>query len=197
MNKIQLTYSDIIDILDEHIDESKNFLFVVNHDLAVFISNYLAEEYDIFDIEGSDLDKNYKEYYCSLWFDEDGDNFYCESALGRMEYKETDNFDEPMSYFIFTDMDSYNVKRKLLGDASCTWNYCEFVPDEDDIEEDEECFCPECRKDRFMELIADTLYFIDESDCLSCKTNALMNLLIEFQDSGIEIVKKDNDEVLN
>lgn len=136
----KLTLTDIQNIIDIHIAESRNFLMVTNKDLAVYICEYLDEEYDITD-EDEDFDN--EEFYVSMWFDEDGIRFYCESARGYDSYKyvETVN-DQFVDYFVFADtgMSDEDVNKYLEGEG--TWSWCELSDGDED--KSEFCKCCQC-----------------------------------------------------
>lgn len=61
----------------------------------------------------------------------------------------------------------------------------------DIVEEDELCFCDECRKERFYHLLTDTLNCILEAEgCPECILELLLEFIIEFQDMGFRVENK-------
>jgi len=126
----KLTLTDIDNILDNHIETSIDFLMVVDHGLAFYISEYLGETYDLID-ETNDLSPYTKEYYISMLFDDEEIQMFCETARANDgDYKYSDFFDSYGDYYIFTDMDRETVDKTLVGNAS--WSFCELVEDKDD-----------------------------------------------------------------
>lgn len=56
--------------------------------------------------------------------------------------------------------------------------------------EDEECMCDECRKERFYHLLADTVNNISEVEgCPDCTMGILMGFIMEYQDMGFRVMK--------
>lgn len=112
------TRKDIKKIIDEHILKKHSFMFVCDANLAYFISDYLDEEYEIYD-RHSCLYTNTKEFYVMVYFNYPEIDMYCESAKGQdgnYKLSDIDNF----NYFIGVDMSENEIKNKLKGDG-CTW----------------------------------------------------------------------------
>ena len=80
--KNNLFPSDIVDIIDNHMESETNLLFVTNKKLAEFICNYVLEVHELFD-DDLELSDNIKEYYVSFYFTDRECNFYCERARGN------------------------------------------------------------------------------------------------------------------
>lgn len=147
----QITKYDLENILDNHIQQKRDCMFVCNGFIAYFISEFLEEVYDIRD-EGSELFSNAKEFYVSLNFYDNYIEFFCEDACGiDGEFKgcDLDNQD----YFIQGNMMSdREIEECLYGGEDCTWSRFELVEDdgiveEEELEEDmveECCGCCEC-----------------------------------------------------
>ncbi|OHD34690.1 MAG: hypothetical protein A2086_02750 [Spirochaetes bacterium GWD1_27_9] len=211
----KLTLSDIKNVINIHIEESRNFLMVVNKPLAIYISEYLDEEYDIVD-EDEDLDND--EFYVNMWFDEGGIRFYCESAKGYDHYKFVDPFDQFVDYFIFTDtnMTKEEVDKYLNGDG--TWSWCEMVEDVNDIEDCEEndledeyecpiceaksevdalCCCNECLEDEIKDSIGECLDKIFNDACTDCIVDGVVKLAYKCLEMGKENVKYNMMEFLD
>lgn len=179
----ELTFDEIIDVLDIHIDEKRNFLFVTDRNLAEEICEYLEEEFDIVD-DDSDLDReNIQEFYVNCWFDEDGIRFYCESANGRGGYKEVETFDNQfIDYFILEGtMSEKEADKYLLGD--CTRSWFEIVDEEkSNKDQDEELTDDE---EEFISLVGEAFEKIVNSDgCEHCIFDALFELAFAMKDIG-------------
>lgn len=199
----KLTLSDIYQVIDSHIENQIQFMFVVNRDLAELICEYVADNYDLYD-EEMQLSDKYKDYYVSLYYDGDEVSFYCESARGyNGEYKWSDAMENRVDYFICNDMSEEEADDKLLG-YMCTWSWIDVDWEEDDnvaesslckccecknsdscdeyectckdmVEENELCQCDECRKERFYHLLTDTLNCILEAEgCPECTLELLL-----------------------
>jgi len=138
----KLTLTDIDNILDKHIETSIDFLMVVDHGLASYISEYLGETYDIID-DTNDLSPYTKEYYISMLFDDEEIQMFCETARANDgDYKYSDFFESYGDYYIFTDMDRETVDKTLVGNSS--WSFCELVEDKDNSNDSQYDVSPEC-----------------------------------------------------
>ena len=156
--KNNLFPSDIVDIIDNHMESETNLLFVTNKKLAEFICNYVLEVHELFD-DDLELSDNIKEYYVSFYFTDRECNFYCERARGNNgEFKLNDIDDEVINYFIFINMDE-NIAFDKLTSENGSWSWCDIVWDEDDKidenpyeykddNEDWQCESGECSKDK-------------------------------------------------
>ncbi|MDD4157752.1 MAG: hypothetical protein PHY08_14410, partial [Candidatus Cloacimonetes bacterium] len=73
------TPNDIMDAIDNHFESECNLLFVCDKKLAGFIyeyivNNYITDDYnDDGETELDELNKNYKAYYVSLYFNRNDD----------------------------------------------------------------------------------------------------------------------------
>jgi len=207
----KLTLTDIDNILDNHIETSIDFLMVVDHGLASYISEYLGETYDLID-ETNDLSPYTKEYYISMLFDDEEIQMFC-------DYKYSDFFDSYGDYYIFTDMDRETVDKTLVGNAS--WSFCELVEDKeimDDTDVENEnvdeyldddntipCPCVHCKSARgeFTDdeeyeigLVEHYAQYIENSECeCGCELrNILYSMLQECMSMGYENAKDEIDE---
>jgi hypothetical protein len=157
----KLTLSNIYQVIDNHIESETQFMFVTDKNLAELICEYVADNYNLYD-EDMELSDKYKDYYVSLYYDEDGVSFYCETARGISgEYKFTDAMEDHVDYFVCNGMSEHDVNIKLQGE-NCTWSwidlkednqeYIEDCEDEDleDNELEEQCDCPECTKNMYL-----------------------------------------------
>jgi len=138
----KLTLTDIDNILDKHIETSIDFLMVVDHGLASYISEYLGETYDLID-DTNDLSPYTKEYYISMLFDDEEIQMFCETARANDgDYKYSDFFESYGDYYIFTDMDRETVDKTLVGNAS--WSFCELAEDKEENDDNQYDVSPEC-----------------------------------------------------
>lgn len=132
----KLTLPDVYQIIDKHIESSQQFLFVTDKDLAELICEYVFDNYDLYD-ENVELNDKYIDYYVSLYFDEDGCNFYCETARrNNGNYKWADAMEDSVNYFVCNGMTEKEANEYLKGDY-CTWSWIEIVV-EDDCEDNQE-----------------------------------------------------------
>ena len=142
LNKHQYSLSQVEEILDFHIENDSNFLFVCDFALAHYIYDYLHNEYDI-EADSLELSSDIDEYYISMSFYDDGDiTFICEYAKfdqeGQYKYDECDNVD----YYVFTDM-SFGDAREFLNSRG-EMQFCEVVGEEIVVDDDEPELCSCC-----------------------------------------------------
>jgi hypothetical protein len=193
----KLTLNKLKRVLDIHVEEERNFLIVCDKPLAVYISEYLDEEYDIVD-EDEDLDSDL--FYVSLWFYQDGMRFYVECAKGHSGYKEVDTIDNQFVDYFIQDctMSEEEVDKYLLGDA--TWSWFEIIEDnETDCDGDcENCELNEenelTERDKVMiDIIERFAYEIETEDMCECGCT-LRNKLSDLLHLGMEIGYRDAKE---
>lgn len=173
------TPNDIIDTIDNHFESECNLLFVCDKKLAEFIYEYILNNYvtdDDGETELDELNRNYKEYYVSLYFNRNDDkaNLFIENAKYKNGYKINDLKDECINYYIAVDLDDEIVFDKLLGN-DCTYNWIEIDWDEceDNCEDDELC--------EEIKLIEEYAKSIENGYCCSV---CLMDILYELYVKG-------------
>lgn len=169
MSKNKVTLSDIEDIIYSHFEADDNFLMVVDFETALHLCNYtkgwIDEEVDYRSIF---LDNECDEYYFSMYFHENQDSLFCEFAKTKKgEYKLCES-EYPVSYYVFTDMNSKDVYSKLKGDNVKCWLFSEIV-DEEDTD-----FCADC------EGCAD----FEESECCEDFCSEGQELLVDYGSCG-------------
>ena len=105
INKNTYTLPQVKEIIDEHLELSRNFLLVCDFSLAHYIYDYLSNDYGI-EIESLELSSEVDEYYVSMSFYSDGEmKSFCEFAKcsnGQYKYDEVDNID----YYVFVHIES-------------------------------------------------------------------------------------------
>jgi hypothetical protein len=186
----EITLETIEEIIENHMDNDHNFMFVCDEMLAEFISNYLEEIYGL-EAENSSLYEE-DEYYVSVLFDGEIPMFFCESARGISgKYKLSDMPD--CDYFIFTDMSEDEAEKNLISEGGI-WSWFE-KEDENDLD-DEDCenceFYDECdeRIDDFDEsleeerLIAECLDVVFGDTCIDCSIDSIIDLAYTFMKIG-------------
>lgn len=188
-NKYPYSLSKIEEIIDNHIKDSQDFLFVCDFALAHYIYDYLANDYGLTP-EAVELSSEIDEYYVSMSFYKDGDIiFICESARGTSgmyKYNESDEID----YYIFTGM-AFGEAREFL-DGKGDMQFCELVEDvEDQLEGEEnymECDCPDCieKKDKMIYLAESVMHMFEEELCPQCVFEMLQDIYDTAYDSGFE-----------
>jgi hypothetical protein len=200
----EITLDEIFNRIDDAFDEKVNVVFVCNYDLALEISEYLFNEYDIED-ENSQLDvEDLDEYYVSLYFDKDEINFYCESARGNSgNFKVNDC--GVVDYYVFLKMSKEEVSKSLQGDDGTMIGLYDLVDEDDDIEDfDDEGFDNEDIDDE-VEAIGDFIIeYVDkiiENDlCSQCIYNTLVDLYcnayrIGRRDQKLAMIEQLSEEV--
>lgn len=212
--KKEITLDEIFNIINNSIKSLTNIMFVCNFKLAKEISKYL----DYLGIE----DKNtalyqaeLDEYYAGLSFYEDEIFFDCECARGKNgEFKTTsceDITDEDITdYYIFLEMTSQEIDKKLQGEGS--WNLCDLVDEDDDDDDDCDDNCEDddsedddCDDDENTEAIFNLLVdfadkIIENNLCPSCTFNTLIDVYFSgvqagYRDAKLEIIEQLSEEV--
>jgi hypothetical protein len=124
LNKNKYTLSQVEEIIDSHIQNDTNFLFVCDFALAHYIYDYLDDSYGI-KPESLELSKEVDEYYVSLQFYNDNKfTLVCEYASwnqGKYKYDDVDK----NNYYVFTDMSFGDARYFLLGKGD--FQFCELV----------------------------------------------------------------------
>jgi len=208
----KLTLESIFQVIDNHIESETQFMFVTDNDLAEIICEYVADNYDLID-EDMELSDEYKDYYVSLYIDEDGMRFICETARCLDgSYKYSDALNDSVDYFICNDMSEYEVDKYLLGDY-CTWSWIEVVCEDncnvcdecsqcvgcdehcgmgnhdelfvEEQKDNEECYCSECNEDREDDMITECLDMVFDPDtCVDCTIDKVIETLYKFKELG-------------
>lgn len=185
----KLTLSSIFQVIDNHMESETQFMFVTDRDLAEIICEYVADNYGLID-EDMELEDKYQDYYVSLYIDEDGLRFICETARGiNGEYKTCDAINDSVDYFICTDMSEREVDKYLLGDY-CTWSWIKVVEDDENRDEGQ-CNCEEELEDwqkQIIDIVEDFADRIenDESECGCFLRNTLVDMFFIARQIGFE-----------
>lgn len=190
-----LSFSDIVNIIDEHFETETNLLFVTNKQLAEEICDYVLNEYNIID-ESMEINDEILDYYITIYFEDDNINFFCEDARGITgEYKLHYVENEYIDYYICVDMEVNVVFDKLMG-INGSWNWISVDLEDNDYEcdnckyegTDECCECGECScdceecedegitYDELLDIFVDKI--VDTQGCLGC----IREVLDEFAD---------------
>lgn len=186
----KLTLVDIFQVIDNHIESETQFMFVANKDLAEIICEYVADNYDLIDDE-MELDDDYKDYYVSLYIDEDGIRFICETARCLDEtYKYSDALNDNLDYFICNNMTEEEVDKYLLGDG-CTWSWIEVVSEDEENDCDDQCNHNEELEDWQIQIINIVEDFADriendDSECGCFLRNMLKDMFFIARQIGFE-----------
>jgi len=178
----KLTLEGIFEVIDNHIESETQFMFVTDKDLAEIICEYVLNNYDLID-EEMELSEKYEDYYVSLYIDEDGLKFICESARCLDgTYKYSDAMNDSIDYFVCNDMSEYEADKYLMGDY-CTWSWIEIVSEDDE----EYCDCEDEELEDWQKQIVDIVEdFADrieheiENDGLCECGCTLRNMLVEM-----------------
>jgi len=128
MFRNEIDFDDLTKIIDVHMEKQTDLLMVIDESLKNIIIDYFTDKYGLVD---SNASFNKDEYYVSVYWNEDGINYYVESARGISgNYKEADSYDLPIIYYIFTDMSEEFASKKLLGNVQKKY-FCEFIDNEE------------------------------------------------------------------
>ena len=186
MNSNLLTYEDIEDIIDSHMQSESNFLFACEASLAQYICDYLLDEYDLSDENGNEeLYTDTEEFYVSVCFEDDKILCFCEDAKGISgEYKLSDSLSQ-FSYFVgLEDMTNEVMFKKLRGDEGIWVRFTMVDGMEDNGDEENCCCCDCCREDELMTVnkLLDiyTERILDTQGCPDCIREILDDLVDEI-----------------
>ena len=212
----KLTLDKIFQIVDNHVESGTQFMFITDKDLAEIICEYVADNYNLID-DNMQLDDQYKDYFVSLYVDEDGLRFICETARCiDGDYKYSDALNDNLNYFICNDMTEQEADKYLLGEC-CTWSWVEVVADEEyeDCEDNEleqqvcecpicdaerdieeiKCFCNECEEDFVDDSIEECLERVFNG-CPDCVVDSIIKLAFKCLEFGKENAKQKTMEFL-
>ena len=135
----KITLSNIEDIIDNHLEAERGFVFVCDETISNYIMDYLDNGYGIEEEYPEGAEENIDEYYVTVDFYKGEPKLYCGNARtnsGRYKYSDINNCD----YFIDDETDMCDITAdKMLKGENCTWSWFEIVPEED--EDCDECDC--------------------------------------------------------
>lgn len=184
MTKNKISYEDIINIIDNHMESKTNLMFVCDEDLAEFIEFYMADEYDLKDYEYT-YSEDVKEFYVTIYFNKYNANLFIENARGLSGNYKLDESDV-CDYFIGTDMTEDECDEYLNCECG-TWSWFEIEDDECDEVCDCECCCKCCNEEETITDVINryTFEIVEVSPCPCC----INEKLVKFAD---EIIGKFN-----
>jgi hypothetical protein len=205
LRRNEITLDEIFERIDDAIEEKSNIMFVVNFALAKEISEYLDDEFGIEDEHSQLYEEDLDEYYVSLYFDEDGIHFYCESAKGNSGEFKLSDCGGIIDYYIFLEMSEEEINEKLQGEG--VWGLYDVAALGDDIE-NLDISCEDCNKcedndedDAEFEMLANWAEKIVENDlCFGCVFNIIADAYytgkkIGARDSKLEMIETLGKEV--
>lgn len=177
MQKLKLDFDSIESIIDETIDNQESVTFICNADIALSIEDYLLEQYDVEDEEATvEYDEN-QAYIVTI--DPSDDD---EPCILTLEYFKTNKgvykkINNTGICYDLSDVDKNIIFEKVDTDEL---EYCEFVDNEDELEE--ECDCEFCQREKaYMDYVGEqilqTLEIVsNDKTCDKCKFMALLGL---------------------
>jgi len=206
INKTEYIFSQVEDIIDYNLQESKSFLFVCDFALAHKIYDYIHNDYGII---GTSLElcSDIDEYYVSLQFYPNGDmDFVCEYSKGEDDNYKYDEVDE-IIYYVFSSMSFGEVREFLVGKGEL--EFCKLIDDTHELLEGEDhyqdCGCVSCKSAR-SEFTPEEEYeigmveyyaqYVENSECGSQLRNILYSMLQEGISMGYENAKLEMREFL-
>lgn len=196
----KITLSDIGNIIDNHFEAERSFVFVCDEITSDFIMNYLEGIYGLEDEDCEYLEATTDEYYVSVsFFKDENPEVFCENARasnGRYKYSEIDDCD----YFIMNDTNMCEITAdKTLEGEGCTWSWFSIVDEDEDNEYygeygeyvcDGDCGCCDCEepddsKEEEIRIIGETIQKIFEVyPCPECVSEIVVKLAARFKDIG-------------
>lgn len=105
----------IHEIIDKHIDNGLNFLFVCNKYLAKYICMYMEDTYEVIDEYCGLKDEECEEFYVGIYFENEKMHFYCENARGMNGEFKLSDLDQCDYYVGLEDMNDELMYDKLLA----------------------------------------------------------------------------------
>ena len=197
-NILTLSYSDIDDLLDEHVINEEPFVFMVDADIAEYIEIYLYDEFNIEDDEAPDsYDYDDVEYLVSYLppCGDDTYHFFIEEArtdTGKIKFCDLGK----AYYYAFGEVE-FNETRQAFGQEGLLM-FCELEECMDDEDIDyEDCDCCDDIENELTDeqeeellLIADYLKKILEANgCPECTFETLVELSYAFRNIGFRDCK--------
>lgn len=194
---LTLSYSDIDDILDEHVISEEPFVFMVDAEIAEYIEMYLYDKRNIEDDDAPDsYDYDGLEYLVSYLppCGDDPYSFFIEEARtehGKIKFADLGK----AFYYVFCDI-GFNEARQAFGQEGLL-TFCEledYIDDEDIDYEDCDCCDCDCEltdeEEAEILLIADFVgKVIETNGCPECTFEILSQLSSIFRNIGRQDAK--------